>query len=154
MKRNWIIWLGIFILVLSSIMPLIGCTSTEKNADPKTATVSETATQATIVTNVSAQEAYTLIQEKLNDPDFLIDKLTELAPELPEEKKHELGKKLQNDGWLPETRGAWPESCGERLTQALPVSSGREIDPQRLVELLILMYDFIAKMDPLIWSTW
>ena len=71
-KRSWIIWSGIFILVLSSIMPLIGCTSTEKNVDPKTATVSEIATQATIVTVVSAQEAYMLIQEKLNDPDFTI----------------------------------------------------------------------------------
>ena len=71
MRRNWRIWLGIFVLVLASMMVLTGCTSTETNTEPKMAVVSETTVQ-TIVTNVSAREAYSLIQEKMDDPDFKI----------------------------------------------------------------------------------
>jgi rhodanese-related sulfurtransferase len=36
------------------------------------AAVSEAALQTSVVIDVSAQEAYTLIQEKMNDPDFKI----------------------------------------------------------------------------------
>ena len=72
MRRNWLIWLGLFVIVLTSNMTLVGCTSTANNTEPKTAIVSETAVQATKVTNVSAQEAHSLIQEKQDDPDFII----------------------------------------------------------------------------------
>ena len=72
MRRNWIIWLGVFVLVLTSVMVLTGCTSTETNTELEPATVSESVIQKTKITNVSAQEAYSLIQEKMDDPDFTI----------------------------------------------------------------------------------
>ncbi len=72
MKSNRIFGLGIFVSVLICIALLTGCTSAETNTEPKIAAVSETAIQTTIVTNISAQEAFALIQEKLGDPDFKI----------------------------------------------------------------------------------
>lgn len=72
MRRTMKIWLGVFVLVLTCITLLTGCSSTETNTEPKTAAISATAIQTTIVTNVSAQEAYTLIQEKSDDPNFKI----------------------------------------------------------------------------------
>ncbi|HEY94975.1 MAG TPA: rhodanese-like domain-containing protein [Dehalococcoidia bacterium] len=72
MSRNWIKWLGVFALVLTCITVVTGCTATETNTEPKIAAVSEKAIQTTIITNVTAQEAYTLIQEKSDDPDFKV----------------------------------------------------------------------------------
>jgi rhodanese-related sulfurtransferase len=66
------IWLGVFVLILTCITLLTGCSSTETNTEPKIAAISATTIQTTIVTNISAQEAYTLIQEKVDDPDFKI----------------------------------------------------------------------------------
>lgn len=72
MKRNWILWLGGFVLVLTSIMILPGCSTTETNTEPKMAALSETTIPKTEITNLSAQEAYSLIQEKMDNPDFKI----------------------------------------------------------------------------------
>lgn len=72
MRRNGVLWLGIFVLVLTCITILAGCASTEKNTVPEIATVSEAAIQTPIVIDVSAQEAYTLVQEKSDDPNFRI----------------------------------------------------------------------------------
>ena len=72
MRRNWILWLEIFVLMLICTVVFTCCTSPETNTGSKMAAVSETAIQSTIITNVSAQEAYTLIQEKSDNPNFRI----------------------------------------------------------------------------------
>ena len=72
MRIHRLIRWGIIVLVLTCITILTGCTSIGTNAEPKIAAVSETAVQTTIVTDVSAQEAYALIQEKADDPNFKI----------------------------------------------------------------------------------
>ncbi|UCC16461.1 MAG: rhodanese-like domain-containing protein [Dehalococcoidales bacterium] len=72
MRRKWILWLGAFVLVLTLFTVLSGCTTTETNTEPKMATLSETSIQKAEITNLSAQEAYSLIQEKMDDPDFKI----------------------------------------------------------------------------------
>jgi rhodanese-related sulfurtransferase len=66
------LWSGIFVLMLTCTVVLTGCTTPETNSGPKMTAVSETAIQATIITNVSAQEAYALIQEKSDSPNFRI----------------------------------------------------------------------------------
>ena len=66
------LWSGIFVLVITCTAVLTGCTSTETNNEPKMAAVSEATFQTTTITNVSAQEAYALIQEKSGDPNFRI----------------------------------------------------------------------------------
>jgi rhodanese-related sulfurtransferase len=65
-------WLGVFVLVLTSTTVFTGCTSKETDTEPKMMTVTGAAVQTTIVVDVSAKEAYTLIQEKLDDPYFKI----------------------------------------------------------------------------------
>jgi phage shock protein E len=72
MRKNWVLWLVVFISVLTSITLLVGCASEDTDPEPKMMTVSEAAVQAPIVTNLSAQEAYALIQEKSDDPNFKI----------------------------------------------------------------------------------
>jgi rhodanese-related sulfurtransferase len=72
MRRSWILRLGVLVLVLTGITLLAGCASEETNTEPKTMMVSESAFQAPVVTNLSAQEAYALIQEKSDDPNFKI----------------------------------------------------------------------------------
>ena len=72
MRRSWILRLGVLVLVLTGITLLAGCTSKETNPELKTTMVSEAAVQAPIVTDISAQEAYALIQEKSDDPNFKI----------------------------------------------------------------------------------
>jgi rhodanese-related sulfurtransferase len=72
MSRNRILWLGIFIVVLSGTTLLTGCASEEKTAGPEMMAVSEAAVQSKVITNVTAQEAFALIQEKSDDPEFKI----------------------------------------------------------------------------------
>ncbi|UCD08395.1 MAG: rhodanese-like domain-containing protein [Dehalococcoidales bacterium] len=72
MSRNRIVWLGILLITLTCVTLMTGCTSEETITEPNIAAVSEAALQASVVTDLSAQEAYTLIQEKMNDPDFKI----------------------------------------------------------------------------------
>ena len=72
MRINRRLWLGVLVLALTGITLLAGCASEETNTELKTAMVSEAAVQARVVTDVSAQEAYTLIQEKSDDPNFKI----------------------------------------------------------------------------------
>ena len=72
MRINRRLWLGVLMLALTCITLLTGCASEETNTEPKTAMVSEATFQAPVVTNLSAQEAYTLIQEKSNDQNFKI----------------------------------------------------------------------------------
>jgi rhodanese-related sulfurtransferase len=71
MRKNWT-WLAVFVLMLTCTAVLTGCTSTGTDTEPKIAALSESAVHTTIVINVSAQEAYALIQEKSDDPDFKI----------------------------------------------------------------------------------
>jgi rhodanese-related sulfurtransferase len=72
MRGNSILWLGVFVLILTCITSVVGCTSEQTNTEPKMMTVSEASVQITIVTDVSAQEAFMLIQERSDDPNFKI----------------------------------------------------------------------------------
>lgn len=72
MRINRRLWLGVLVLALTGITLLAGCASKETNTELKTAMVSEAAVQAPVVTDVSAQEAYALIQEKSGDKNFKI----------------------------------------------------------------------------------
>lgn len=73
MRKNWILVVGVFVLMLTCVAILTGCTATETSTESKIAAVGETSVQqTTIVINVSAQEAHTLMQEKADDPNFKI----------------------------------------------------------------------------------
>ncbi len=69
MKRLLLMKLLVFALIPTVITVLAGCTSTETNTESVEKGAVE---QTTEVKNVSAQEAYTLVQENLDNPDFVI----------------------------------------------------------------------------------
>ena len=86
-------------------------------------------------------------------PDELLDRLLSLLPSMTREKKLSLTQKLQNSELAPASKRDWPDQCPASLQELLPPDKAN-VDPQRLAELLALLFDFAVKLDPLVWSTW
>ena len=92
--------------------------------------------------------------EDLDDPDFLIEKLTALAPSLSDDKRQLLAAKLQQSGLLPSAGHGWSDQCYQRMQKMMPGVDTTAVDPERFVETVALLFDFAVKLDPLVWSTW
>ncbi|MCK5271838.1 MAG: hypothetical protein KAJ52_04645 [Sedimentisphaerales bacterium] len=99
---------------------------------------------------IAAPEMY----EDLDDPDFLIEKLTALATSLSDDKKQSLSAKLKQSGLLPPTDHGWSDQCYQRMQKMMPGVDTAAVDPERFVETVALLFDFAVKLDPLVWSTW
>ena len=93
-------------------------------------------------------------ENQLNDPEFLVEKLTGVVSSLTEAKKQLLVEKLRESGLLPDIGRDWPQSCSKRLQKIMSLSDETEITSDHIAQLIAMMFDFVTKLDPLIWSTW
>jgi len=88
-------------------------------------------------------------------PDTLLQKLLAAASQLTPETRAEFAKKLQQAG-LAVTQtggGALPELPPE-LQKKLGLSAGQQLDPERVLKMLVAMTEFCLALDQLVWALW
>jgi hypothetical protein len=87
-------------------------------------------------------------------PDTLLQKLLAASAQLTPETRTEFAKKLQQAGLaVTQTGGALPELPPE-LQRKLGLSAGQQLDPERVLKMLVAMTEFSLALDQLVWALW
>lgn len=96
-----------------------------------------------------------LIDEaKLKDADFLVHKLMEIIPTLTADQKESIAKSLQEIGLGSRTRETYSDESIEKLRAELRLDGQQNFNADRLTELIVLLTNFVYKLEPLGWHTW
>ena len=108
---------------------------------------------------VTAPQQDTAVQSRtdereLQDPSFLVERLINLAPQIREDEKRGLARRLQEAGLAPRAQGGVPEDAIARLREAVGLKPDTPVDVPRTVGLLGVLADFVCSLDPLVWRTW
>jgi len=93
-------------------------------------------------------------EARLKDADFLVQSLLEIVPTLPVDQKESIAKKLQQTGLRSQVREAYPDESIEKLRAELRLGDHPDVNADRLMDLIVLLSDFIYKLEPLGWNTW
>ncbi len=94
-------------------------------------------------------------QQELQDPSFLVTRLTDLVPLLSEEDKQALIERLREAGLVePEAQPDMPEQAMKALTSELQLPENQPIDTTRLLNLVGQLVRFAQSLDQLAWETW
>jgi len=93
-------------------------------------------------------------EQELQDPSFLVTRLTDLVPTLSQEDKQALIEGLREAGLAPEVGQDWPEEAAKALRSELQLSDKESIDTTRLLKLAVLITQFVRSLDQLAWETW
>ena len=93
-------------------------------------------------------------EAKLKDANFLVQCLLEIIPALPVDQQESIKKRLQQIGLgshIPET---YPDESIEKLRDKLQLGDQADVNADRLMELTVLLANFVYKLEPLGWNTW
>ena len=101
-----------------------------------------------------AKGSSTMELSKLSDPDFLVRSLIEIAPTLSNDQKKNVIKSLQEGEIEPQIRQDYSDESIQRLKAKLHLDDKPSFDANRLTELIILLVDFVYRLEPLVWNTW
>jgi len=101
-----------------------------------------------------AKGSSTMEVSKLSDPDFLIRSLIEIAPTLSNDQKKNVIKSLQEGELEPQIRQDYSDESIQKLKTKLQLDDRPSFDTNRLTELIILLVDFVYRLEPLVWNTW
>lgn len=101
-----------------------------------------------------AKDSPTMEVGKLRDPDLLIRSLLEIAPTLSNDQKKIVIKNLQEGELRPQIRQDYSDESVQKLKAKLQLDDGTSFDTNRLTELIILLVDFVYRLEPLVWNTW
>lgn len=93
-------------------------------------------------------------QRELQDPNFLVARLIDLARELSEKERQVLTERLREGGLIPASRGAWPEDAEKGLRKKLRLPADSAIEATRVLELVYLAADLALRLDELVWRAW
>lgn len=93
-------------------------------------------------------------QTRLQDADFLVHSLLEIFPILPADQKESITKKLQEMGSESPVRVNYSDESIEKLRTKLQLGDEPDFDTDRLAELIVLLANFVYKLEPLVWNTW
>ena len=93
-------------------------------------------------------------EAKLQDADFLVHKLQKIFPELPGDKKESVTTKLRQMGLAPQVRENYSDESTEKLRILFQLDDDLNFDSDHLAELIILLANFVYKLEPLVWNTW
>jgi len=91
---------------------------------------------------------------ELQDPNFLVARLIDVAKDLPEGERKVLVERLAEGGLASISQGAWPEEAEQDMRQNLRLPPDRPLDPTRTVEAVGLLADFGLRLDQLVWGGW
>jgi len=101
-----------------------------------------------------AKGSSTMELSKLSDPDFLIRSLIEIAPTLSNDQKNNVIKSLQEGELEPQIRQGYSDESIQKLKTKLQLDDRPSFDTNRLTELIILLINFVYRLEPLVWNTW
>ena len=101
-----------------------------------------------------AKGSSTLEVGKLRNPDFLIRSLLEIATTLSNDQKKNVIKSLQEGELETQIRQDYSDESIQKLKAKLQLDDMLRFDTNRLTELIILLVDFICRLEPLVWNTW
>ncbi len=102
-----------------------------------------------------AQSQPEIVVEELNDPELVVRRLLELAPMLSDEQKELAAGRLQEAGFgQPVVTKGYSDEFIKDLRAALQLGDVSDIKADRLGEMIVLLADFVFKLEPLIWNTW
>lgn len=93
-------------------------------------------------------------ETKLQDADFLVHSLLEILPTLPSDRKESVVEKLRQIGLGLQVRENYSDESIEKLRTKLQLGYEPGFDTDRLAELIILLVNFVYKLEPLVWNTW
>jgi hypothetical protein len=104
----------------------------------------------------AAPSAPVIEPDKLKDAEFLVRNLLAIVPTLSGERKEYVVKSLHQAGLTltPKAQGHYSDESVQRLKAAIQVGDGRGVDADRLMELSILLANFVCKLEPLVWNIW
>ena len=91
---------------------------------------------------------------ELQDPNFLVARLIELAPDLSAQDRRVLVQRLREAGLAAEGGAEWPQEGRAELQSTLQLKADAQMDLPRSLELVSLLADFAARLDQLAWNTW
>jgi len=93
-------------------------------------------------------------ETKLKDANFLVDNLLEIIPTLPVDQKESITRRLQQIGSGSQVQVNYPDESIEKLRAELQLGDQSDFDTDRLAELIVLLVNFVYKLEPLGWNTW
>jgi hypothetical protein len=103
-------------------------------------------TQTIIGSNADAAE--------LQDPAFLVQRLCELAPKLPQAQKEALIARLTEAGLAPASGPAWPGEPLAKLTARLQLDDDLQPHAGHTLELLQMLSELAMSIEQIAWNMW
>ncbi len=92
---------------------------------------------------------------ELQDPNFLVARLIQLAPSLSDDERRVLAQRLREVGLAAGAEQVdWPETQRAELFKTLQLDENDPAELERAVELTALLVDFASRLDQLVWNTW
>ena len=93
--------------------------------------------------------------EELKDPEVALSRLLEMVPMLSDEQKELAARRLQEAGFgAPVATQNYSDEFILDLRARLKLGDVPDIKADRLAEMIVLLADFVFKLEPLIWNTW
>jgi len=93
-------------------------------------------------------------QREVQDPNFLVARLIQLAPSLSQRDRQVLVERLREAGLAQVAGVGWPEDGRAQVQNVLQVKPDAPLDLSRAIELICLLADFSARLDQLVWNAW
>ncbi len=109
------------------------------------------------VVQVTAAPARGGIDEaELKNPAFLVARLMDVWGSLADVQKRVLIDRLREGGVVPKVEAGpgFPAKSVERLAQMLEMPAGSAPNPERMVDLVMILTEFAAALDQLVWNQW
>lgn len=91
---------------------------------------------------------------ELQDPNFLLARLIQLAPGLSADDRRVLTERLREAGLVPAGGADWPDQQRQGLAGEIQLRDADALDLPRALELVRLLVHFAGRLDRLVWNTW
>jgi hypothetical protein len=96
----------------------------------------------------------TVDKDMLDDPEFLVELLVKLFPELSAQSKDSVITGLQEGGIGLQSSGNYSEESLQQLQTTLQPDNAADLEAARIIALAGVLADFAVKLEPLVWNTW
>ena len=110
-------------------------------------------TQA-ISTETTVESPPAIDESELENVEFLVRNLLEIAPTLSDDQKDFVDKSLQEAGLRPKVQQDNSIDLDQQLKQKLKVGDECSISADQIAELSAILVDFVLKLESLVWNTW
>ena len=93
-------------------------------------------------------------QREWNDVSYVLERLIELAQDLPADQREALIGRLRAEGLSSGDGPDWPAEVAVAVKKQLGVDEARSLDPARVLEMELRLAEFADTLDQLAWRMW